>query len=143
MQYIKEQLKCKEEKPVNFVFHGGSGSEKDKIEAALSYGVIKMNIDTDIRELSRTAPPPSLSLYHASSYRWRETFLTMCLSLSPISVLVRTLIILLVCPPEWAAWDGIRAFEAKNRDYLQVKRVQISLLFPASTLPLSVRLLLF
>ena len=26
--YIKEQLKCKEDKPVFFVFHGGSGSEK-------------------------------------------------------------------------------------------------------------------
>lgn len=33
--------------PVNFVFHGGSGSEKEKISEALSYGVIKMNIDTD------------------------------------------------------------------------------------------------
>ncbi len=34
-------------KPVSFVFHGGSGSEKDKITEAISYGVIKMNIDTD------------------------------------------------------------------------------------------------
>ena len=33
--------------PVNFVFHGGSGSEKEKIHEAISYGVIKMNIDTD------------------------------------------------------------------------------------------------
>jgi fructose-bisphosphate aldolase, class II len=33
--------------PVNFVFHGGSGSEPDKIREAISYGVIKMNIDTD------------------------------------------------------------------------------------------------
>lgn len=30
-----------------FVFHGGSGSEKEKIMEALEYGVIKMNIDTD------------------------------------------------------------------------------------------------
>lgn len=35
------------ENPVNFVFHGGSGSEKEKIKEALEYGVIKMNIDTD------------------------------------------------------------------------------------------------
>ncbi len=35
------------EKPVLFVFHGGSGSEKEKIEEAIGYGVIKMNIDTD------------------------------------------------------------------------------------------------
>ena len=35
------------EKPVNFVFHGGSGSEPEKIAEAISYGVVKMNIDTD------------------------------------------------------------------------------------------------
>lgn len=34
-------------KPVNFVFHGGSGSTKEEIREAISYGVIKMNIDTD------------------------------------------------------------------------------------------------
>jgi len=67
-KYIKEKLGCKEDKPVNFVFHGGSGSEKDKIEMALNNGVIKMNIDTDV---------------------------------------------------QWAAWDGIRKFEAANHDYLQ------------------------
>ncbi|STC68916.1 class II fructose-bisphosphate aldolase [Corynebacterium pilosum] len=33
--------------PFDFVFHGGSGSEKEKIEEALSYGTIKMNVDTD------------------------------------------------------------------------------------------------
>ena len=34
-------------KPVNFVFHGGSGSEPSEISEAIGYGVIKMNIDTD------------------------------------------------------------------------------------------------
>jgi fructose-bisphosphate aldolase, class II len=33
--------------PVNFVFHGGSGSTREEIREAISYGVIKMNIDTD------------------------------------------------------------------------------------------------
>ncbi|MAH06283.1 MAG: class II fructose-bisphosphate aldolase [Alphaproteobacteria bacterium] len=33
--------------PIDLVFHGGSGSEKDKITQAISYGVFKMNIDTD------------------------------------------------------------------------------------------------
>ncbi len=33
--------------PVNFVFHGGSGSSQEEIREAISYGVIKMNIDTD------------------------------------------------------------------------------------------------
>jgi fructose-bisphosphate aldolase class II len=35
------------DKPVNFVFHGGSGSTLDEIREAISYGVVKMNIDTD------------------------------------------------------------------------------------------------
>ena len=34
-------------KPVSFVFHGGSGSSLDEIREAVSYGVVKMNIDTD------------------------------------------------------------------------------------------------
>ncbi|MDD2965644.1 MAG: class II fructose-bisphosphate aldolase [Bacteroidales bacterium] len=34
-------------KPVNFVFHGGSGSSREEIREAISYGVVKMNIDTD------------------------------------------------------------------------------------------------
>jgi len=55
-------------KPVNFVFHGGSGSTQEEITEAISYGVIKMNIDTDT---------------------------------------------------QWATWDGIRAYEAANRAYLQ------------------------
>lgn len=35
--------------PLNLVFHGGSGSEKAKIEESLHYGVFKMNIDTDLQ----------------------------------------------------------------------------------------------
>ncbi|HYQ56112.1 MAG TPA: class II fructose-bisphosphate aldolase, partial [Draconibacterium sp.] len=66
-KYIQEKLGTKE-KPVNFVFHGGSGSSHAEIREAISYGVIKMNIDTDT---------------------------------------------------QWAYWDGVRAFEAANRDYLQ------------------------
>jgi fructose-bisphosphate aldolase class II len=54
--------------PLNFVFHGGSGSTRAEIREAIDYGVIKMNIDTDM---------------------------------------------------QWAFWDGVRAFEQKNHDYLQ------------------------
>ncbi len=36
-------------KPVNFVFHGGSGSSQEEIREALGYGAIKMNIDTDLQ----------------------------------------------------------------------------------------------
>eukprot|EP01029_Cantina_marsupialis_P000530 TRINITY_DN1038_c0_g4_i2.p7 TRINITY_DN1038_c0_g4~~TRINITY_DN1038_c0_g4_i2.p7 ORF type:complete len:359 (-),score=106.24 TRINITY_DN1038_c0_g4_i2:4858-5934(-) len=53
---------------VDFVFHGGSGSSLEEIREAISYGVIKMNIDTDT---------------------------------------------------QWAFWNGVREFEAKNHDYLQ------------------------
>jgi fructose-bisphosphate aldolase class II len=66
-KYIQKKHNT-EEKPVNFVFHGGSGSSAAEIEEAIGYGVIKMNIDTDT---------------------------------------------------QWAYWDGVRAFEAANHDYLQ------------------------
>ncbi|MDN3647929.1 class II fructose-bisphosphate aldolase [Reinekea marina] len=53
---------------LNFVFHGGSGSTAEEIKESISYGVIKMNIDTDT---------------------------------------------------QWATWNGVREYEAKNHDYLQ------------------------
>ena len=66
--YVAKKFNTKSDKPVNFVFHGGSGSELKDIKNAVSYGVIKMNIDTDT---------------------------------------------------QWAFWDGVREYEAKNRAYLQ------------------------
>ena len=45
-KHIEKEFKTKS-KPVNFVFHGGSGSSREEIREAISYGVIKMNIDTD------------------------------------------------------------------------------------------------
>lgn len=56
------------EKGLTFVFHGGSGSSAAEIEESISYGVVKMNIDTDT---------------------------------------------------QWATWNGVREYEAKNHDYLQ------------------------
>mmetsp|Transcript_28036 Transcript_28036/g.39617 ORF Transcript_28036/g.39617 Transcript_28036/m.39617 type:complete len:401 (+) Transcript_28036:60-1262(+) len=67
-EYIKEKLGSDDDKPMKFVFHGGSGSSVDDIKYAIKAGVIKMNIDTDT---------------------------------------------------QWAFWDGIRAYEAENHDYLQ------------------------
>lgn len=46
--YIQEHYKTGD-KPVSFVFHGGSGSPKNQIAETLDYGVIKMNIDTDMQ----------------------------------------------------------------------------------------------
>lgn len=37
------------ELPVNFVFHGGSGSSREEIREAIKYGAVKMNIDTDVQ----------------------------------------------------------------------------------------------
>ncbi|PLX09137.1 MAG: class II fructose-bisphosphate aldolase [Marinilabiliales bacterium] len=45
-KYIEEKHKT-EKNPVNFVFHGGSGSSLEEIREAIGYGVIKMNVDTD------------------------------------------------------------------------------------------------
>jgi len=65
--YIQKKFNTKAN-PVDFVFHGGSGSSRQEIREGISYGVVKMNIDTDT---------------------------------------------------QWAFWDGIRTFEAKNHAYLQ------------------------
>ncbi|MGE5356822.1 MAG: class II fructose-bisphosphate aldolase [Deltaproteobacteria bacterium] len=45
--YIIKKYNLDVENPVNFVFHGGSGSSREEIREAIDYGVIKMNIDTD------------------------------------------------------------------------------------------------
>ncbi len=46
--YVQEKFGTKE-KPIDFVFHGGSGSSPEEIAEAISYGAIKMNIDTDLQ----------------------------------------------------------------------------------------------
>lgn len=67
-KYIQEKFGTSGDRPVNFVFHGGSGSAQEEIREAIEYGAIKMNIDTDM---------------------------------------------------QWAYWDGVRKYVAKNHDYLQ------------------------
>jgi fructose-bisphosphate aldolase class II len=47
-KYIQEKFGTAAN-PVDFIFHGGSGSSRDEIREAISYGVVKMNIDTDIQ----------------------------------------------------------------------------------------------
>ena len=47
--YIKEKAETKEDKPVFLVFHGGSGSGKHEFTEAISYGVVKVNLDTDLQ----------------------------------------------------------------------------------------------
>lgn len=47
-EYVKQKFNT-ENNPVDFVFHGGSGSTIEEIREAIGYGVIKMNIDTDLQ----------------------------------------------------------------------------------------------
>jgi fructose-bisphosphate aldolase class II len=49
LKEIQEQVGAKvgKDKPFDLVFHGGSGSTLEEIRAAVDYGVVKMNIDTD------------------------------------------------------------------------------------------------
>ncbi|WP_236976579.1 class II fructose-bisphosphate aldolase [Membranihabitans maritimus] len=69
-EYVKEKFGLEQDQPINFVFHGGSGSSLEEIREAIGYGAIKMNIDTDL---------------------------------------------------QWAFWDGVRGYDAKNHDYLQAQ----------------------
>lgn len=68
--YCKKEFGLKGESPINFVFHGGSGSTTEEIREAIEYGAVKMNIDTDT---------------------------------------------------QWAYWNGVRQYVAKNHDYLQAQ----------------------
>lgn len=47
-EYVQQKFNTKAN-PVDFVFHGGSGSTLEEIREAIGYGVIKMNIDTDLQ----------------------------------------------------------------------------------------------
>ena len=47
-EYVRQKFNTGHN-PIDFVFHGGSGSSLEEIREAISYGVIKMNIDTDMQ----------------------------------------------------------------------------------------------
>lgn len=47
-EYISQKFDV-EDNHIDFVFHGGSGSTLEEIREAIGYGVIKMNIDTDMQ----------------------------------------------------------------------------------------------
>ena len=48
-EFLREKHNIEEALPIDFVFHGGSGSSQEEIREAISYGAIKMNIDTDLQ----------------------------------------------------------------------------------------------
>jgi fructose-bisphosphate aldolase class II len=47
-EYVKEKHGL-DGQPIHFVFHGGSGSSREQIREAIGYGVVKMNLDTDMQ----------------------------------------------------------------------------------------------
>ncbi|WP_343188992.1 class II fructose-bisphosphate aldolase [Buchnera aphidicola (Chaitoregma tattakana)] len=47
-KYISKKYNL-DKKPIDFVFHGGSGTKKNIIKESISYGVVKINVDTDIQ----------------------------------------------------------------------------------------------
>lgn len=47
--HVKQAIGAKDDKPVFLVFHGGSGSSKKEYVDAIGYGVVKVNLDTDLQ----------------------------------------------------------------------------------------------
>jgi len=47
--FLREKHGLSGKTPINFVFHGGSGSAQSEIREAIEYGAVKMNIDTDMQ----------------------------------------------------------------------------------------------
>jgi fructose-bisphosphate aldolase class II len=63
-EYVREKFGIKDEKPIDFVFHGGSGSEIEKIHEAIDYGVVKFNIDTDTQWAFWSGVKAYIEKYH-------------------------------------------------------------------------------
>jgi len=63
-KYIQKKFNTGE-KPVDFVFHGGSGSTLEEIREGIEYGVIKMNIDTDTQWAYWDGVRAYVEQYHA------------------------------------------------------------------------------
>lgn len=47
--HVMKKFNLDSNNPINFVFHGGSGSTRAEIREAIEYGAVKMNIDTDLQ----------------------------------------------------------------------------------------------
>ena len=60
---VHREFGTADEKPFHLVFHGGSGSLPEEIAAAVDYGVVKMNVDTDT-QYAFTRPVADWMLRH-------------------------------------------------------------------------------
>jgi fructose-bisphosphate aldolase, class II len=58
------------DRPLDLVFHGGSGSDKEQITEAVSYGVFKMNIDTDT-QFAFSAPVGDFVDAHPKAFKYQ------------------------------------------------------------------------
>jgi len=58
------------EKPLDFVFHGGSGSSPEEIAEAVSYGVFKMNVDTDT-QFAFSRPVGAYAEAHPKAFKYQ------------------------------------------------------------------------
>jgi len=63
-KYIEQKYNTPS-KPVDFVFHGGSGSTLEEIRESIEYGVVKMNIDTDTQWAYWDGIRKYIAQYHA------------------------------------------------------------------------------
>jgi len=69
-QTLVEKERSTASHPLDFVFHGGSGSEKSDIKDAVSYGVFKMNIDTDT-QFAFSAPVGKYVEANAKAFKYQ------------------------------------------------------------------------
>ena len=69
-QALVQKERGLEANPLDLVFHGGSGSEKDKIAESLNYGVFKMNIDTDT-QFAFAEPIGKYVEAHAKAFKYQ------------------------------------------------------------------------
>ena len=106
-EYTKKMINSALSKPLFLVMHGGSGSTDKEIQSAVSFGVIKMNIDT-------------------GTFHWVDVFQRTMIrheqqSIDLTHVVLFTIISLIwiFVDTQWAYWDGLRAYEKEKRDYLQ------------------------
>ncbi|WP_457561047.1 class II fructose-bisphosphate aldolase [Caminibacter sp.] len=63
-EYVRKKFGIDDPKPIDFVFHGGSGSEIEKIHEAIDYGVVKFNIDTDTQWAFWSGVKAYIEKYH-------------------------------------------------------------------------------
>ena len=113
-EYTKKMINSALSKPLFLVMHGGSGSTDKEIQSAVSYGVIKMNIDTGKYYENVVVINPYFLVWQTAI----RVFASLNNSFSYF-LSYRFIVFLIFTDTQWAYWDGLRAYEKEKRDYLQ------------------------